>query len=986
MLPYHGDPDFQRKVSGLQEYQFFGVPEIPFVATEQEYEAKVQASCAGFEKAIYQHLMQHHLSWRSPLRGLLLYHGLGVGKTCSSITIAEALLTDHNAREEPKVWVVLPHALQKSFEESLFNVARIMDTRFVTEQCMSDKYRHMVHGLGGDTEAIRKKILAIIKSRYAMFTYDGFASEVQRRNMVVRDKVIIVDEAHNLRIQETDKKAAQALMDVAREGVNNKIVLLSATPMYNEPDEVFWLLSVLCANDKRQDVLRRLPTLYNTSGARNEGTAGLLRQLASEYVSYIKGRNPFTFAARLSPRDSGIPIYESADKWEAPIRDGLVPTPCSTFQQQAIAAMKKGDTVHHQALNICYPSANGTARVGESGFFSVFQRDVETDPVYVSYIQPDAKPLFPVPDKLGVVAPKIQRICDMVRSSEGVVVIYSQFIWSGVFPVAVALEHMGFRRHGGNLRNILKNPEIMDPPVRYPGIPFPSYCILSGESAVMGNAKIEDMLRQINSPKNRHGEVVKVVIMSPVAGEGLSLRNVREVHVLDPWYHLNRIEQVVGRAFRTCQHTALPLEERNVTVFLHAATNPDPNGPITTDIKSYKIAARKAQQTDETEALIRDAAIDCSLLKHVNYFPKERFGFDVLLRTSRGVTVPFHFGDDPKSAPQCADPTAEPDAASVRKDVYRELIPTGLLRLKKFIEKAGKTYFTFQELQDAIAMHPTITQSVLVAATNDKSMRLAVHRDRFVVRQPASTKRPVKIRLMSHVAAEEDAAPPAVSDDCDSDAVIANQPVDDRVVGRILIYKALNAKCWPIFAKRIITYGSDIPANIARHVRVLYEEGAFIGAQELSRHRNPSRRPYIGFVDIFDTNNDFNVVLYDHDRTMFREATDVEVAAIKKVRRQEQRPVQNDVLYAVMEPHKYKKKFDVPITNEIKVFTPSVAGNQKGIVCESLKKNDTIGYLNNLGVTSTEFGTQTKEQLCFTLALELIKQRKFYFAPSFKPT
>jgi hypothetical protein len=981
--PDHGDPKFQEKVASLQEYQFFVVPPIAPSATEAEYEAKVKQSCAGFEKMSYQHLMQHYLSQHSPYRGVLLYHGLGVGKTCSSITIAEALLADHNARAGPKVWVILPSALQKSYEEQVFNVAKLLDAEFLKEQCTGDIYRRMVNGTH-DAETMKKKILSLIKSRYQMFTYEGFASEVERWKKEksyeehISNRVIIVDEAHNLRIQETDKKVAQALLDVAKHGTNNRMVLLSATPMYNETDEIFWLLSILCANDKRKDVLKRLPSLYSSQGTASKSAFALLRQLTSEYVSYIKGTNPFTFAARLSPKDSGIPMYQSEEGWERHVRDGLVPTRLSAYQEDALATFKKSDAVLHQANNICYP-AGKKAKVGNKGFFSVFERENDNDPVQVRYLLPREQPLYPHPDKLGKYAPKLQRICDLIRQSEGIVMIYSQFVWSGILPMAVALEHLGFRRHGA--RNILKNADIVDPPVRYPGVPFPSYCILSGEVEAMGNAKIEDLLKDINDPRNQHGELVKVVLMSPVAGEGLSLKNMREVHVLDPWYHLNRLDQVIGRAIRTCSHVSLPLEERNVSVFLHVAVS---DNIESTDLKTYQIAARKAKQMEEVENTIRDMALDCPLLKHVNYFPKNLFGFDVILKSSRGTLVPYHYGDDVNKNPRCADPSGTPDQHSVRRDIYVHLLPTGLQRLKKYITKnRERVFFTLQELQDAVGMHPTVSMSVLVEACKinflGKLGTLHAHKDGFVVKPVRTPPKALKLQVIGEQERTKE------DDVCEKEAIIASQPTSDPYVGKLLIYKSLDSKCWPVFAKKIVQYGARLPTNIAPHVQLLFAEGAFIAASELPRHKNPNKGPYIGFVDIFEA-TEFKAYLYDHDRSMFRAATSAETEAIKAQRKSVARPDTNEFLFAVLEPHKYIKKPNMPLNNELKIWIPGPAGGKrKGVVCESLRKNETLGHLTDIGVNVEAAKDLTKEQVCFTLGVELQKRDRMFFLPTFKP-
>jgi hypothetical protein len=72
----------------------------------------------------------------------------------------------------------------------------------------------------------------------------------------------------------------------------------------------------------------------------------------------------------------------------------------------------------------------------------------------------------------------MNNIINIISKSEGIVIIYSQFVWSGIAPLAVALEHIGFSRYGA--RNLLQRSNVVKN-VNYPNIPFPSYCIFSGD-------------------------------------------------------------------------------------------------------------------------------------------------------------------------------------------------------------------------------------------------------------------------------------------------------------------------------------------------------------------------------------------------------------------------------------------------------------------------------------------------------------------------
>jgi hypothetical protein len=78
--------------------------------------------------------------------------------------------------------------------------------------------------------------------------------------------------------------------------------------------------------------------------------------------------------------------------------------------------------------------------------------------------------------------------------------------------------------------------------------------------------------------------------------------------MLDGWYHLNRIEQVIGRAVRFCSHAMLPKEEQNCTIFLHACMIPEFE---TADLYAYRLAARKAIPIGQVQRIIKIAAWDC---------------------------------------------------------------------------------------------------------------------------------------------------------------------------------------------------------------------------------------------------------------------------------------------------------------------------------------------------------------------------------------
>ena len=174
-------------------------------------------------------------------------------------------------------------------------------------------------------------------------------------------------------------------------------------------------------------------------------------------------------------------------------------------------------------------------------------------------------------------APKIARITELVRRAQGICFVYSRSIKSGALPMAVALERAGFQRRMADGRIV---PLLTGVPA------VPPVCALCGEKAHADGAHpfrpacyilltSDDRLSPnfaglVQAASTWPGDTewgaeggwIKVVIGSQVASEGLDLKCVREVHILDPWYHLNRTDQIIGRGVRYCSHSALRAVEK----------------------------------------------------------------------------------------------------------------------------------------------------------------------------------------------------------------------------------------------------------------------------------------------------------------------------------------------------------------------------------------------------------------------------------------
>lgn len=1020
VYPSLDDPQFAEKIAQMEDFSILQMPISKEYKTKEAFETRIQEMCS-FEKTYYQHFVQQFISPRTPYKSMLIYHGLGSGKTCSSVTLAEAFSEKQRLNDEPNIWVISRKALKGSFEQEIFRTLylTLQPSKDLRKQCMGDIYLQQIPNASKmPYPELIQRIQKIIKSKYKFFGYDQFANameklkEENRLSEVVQNKVLIIDEAHNLRNLESQtdkqKKIIEPIVEAIKQGTNNRLILMSATPMYNEADELLWLLSLLCLNDRRTKLLNpfELPSFF-THGKRNEKVFQLCASLCQNYVSYIKGNNPFTFAVRLKPPMeevaflhevpkitlSGKPLEKREDGWHQWITDGLVTSPLGATQMAAIQSVRSKKHVSSATLRqmnvFSYKKHLGQNkyeyRDGKDALLSIFRRADDLEPVQYVYQNPKEPVLNPAFGQLSDIASKLHTLSELIRSSKGIVLIYSMFIWGGIVPTALMLEHLGFSRY--KERDFLKMTQKASHPVSYKGIQKPSYCILSSESdrELMGSTRMDDLLKDINADSNQNGETIKVILISPVAGEGLNLKNIREMHILDPWYHLNNQEQAIGRAIRNCSHSLLPLEERNVTVFLHATVNPTSNQE-TSDLHAYRLAALKYKEIMEVDQWVQKHAVDCGLMKQVNYYDRSLFNFEVVLRTSRGKQLPYHYGDDPKKQITCNSTGYKTkDARAFQSESYRRLIPTLQEKLRKYLQEnyqsKGQTLFTYEELIMNIHPHPEISTKVLEASLIPyrlwENKRLMYHWNQFLL-VDVDSKMPTTSRLPI----------PEVKTVALESTTQAFEQVLEGLVGSstevtlLKVFQSLDVVQWQHFAESIVTRPTESLSSGLKTILGLFEsQGAFILKTEL-----PSKTPsnYSGYVDLFSSEDQFKGWIWEDASQDFREWTDGETKRLQQKRRLVPfpNPSKIKIVKTIGFVQRYKSKEpNVPDRFQFKLGFNNETQKRSGVVCETLKKPQIETELKSLGIDIKG----NVSQMCFQVCLGLLQAKRFWFPPIYKP-
>jgi hypothetical protein len=303
-------------------------------------------------------------------------------------------------------------------------------------------------------------------------------------------------------------------------------------------------------------------------------------------------------------------------------------------------------------------------------------------------------------NEIGKYSSKIKCILDTIlvknvdvdgnsKVAEGVILIYSQYIDSGLIPMALALEEFGFTRYGENVKPLFKNKpaELVDirtmkPPTNKKDFMPARYAMITGDPRLSPNNDFE--VKGLTNDDNKDGNKVKVILISKAGSEGIDFKFIRQVHILEPWYNMNRIEQIIGRGVRNFSHKDLPFEKRNVQIFMYGTILGD-NKEEAADLYVFRVAELKATQTGNVTRLLKETAVDCIINHDQTNFTQETMSKylneDITQQLSTGLIIhDFKIGDAPFSPacdymPTCnyvCRPTKDIDENNLNEDTYND--------------------------------------------------------------------------------------------------------------------------------------------------------------------------------------------------------------------------------------------------------------------------------------------------------------------------
>ena len=260
---------------------------------------------------------------------------------------------------------------------------------------------------------------------------------------------------------------------------------------------------------------------------------------------------------------------------------------------------------------------------------------------------------FLTPEALRTYSPKFLNMLENITDEEykGLHLVYSQFrSMEGIGIFCLVLEANGFAKF--KIKRIGDEWEIN---MSEEDLGKPCYALYTGTE----DADEREILRNIykgawdyipnnisaqlkaKSSNNNLGEIIKCLMITSAGSEGINLRNTRYVHIMEPYWHPVRIEQVIGRARRICSHQDLPQEMQTVDVFIYLmtftksqldseyaielrlndASKLNPKKIQTSDEKLYEIMSIKEELTGQLLKAVKESSIDCAT--HIKSSSKE---------------------------------------------------------------------------------------------------------------------------------------------------------------------------------------------------------------------------------------------------------------------------------------------------------------------------------------------------------------------------
>lgn len=538
------------------------------------------------------------------VRGLLLYYGLGSGKTCTYAMIADLY---HQKYPNRAIFVFTPGSLRTNFLEQYCSFCGMNPSEI--------SKTFSFYSLN-DTTILRKIPKKMDKS------------------------LVIIDEVHKLTHGKANESAVISLIyDIINNSENVNIVSGSGTPIETNLEELFYLTN-LHMKDKF-DVMPEFKSLFKwKEGVFYPKNKDKLIELFSMFISYYDPQKRLETTDKKSfptvyYKNVYVPINPEREREYMELvsaESEQIKKPNEDLKYRDYERYKKQKQKYFIAVsrlrsaqesNFNYPliftkkpkskvekgaekaSGKGNSKGKEE---QIQEQEKEVD--RQSGALPEGEPLdisniteglvsgydentpiaLGVPDNLiekgGWITKnllkdlydqgeKINQIVDDIKTNEGKHAVYTRFkTYYGSRLLGSILDLMGI-----------------------------TYVYFDGD---MDDKARVDVLERFNAVDNINGNKIKVIILTSAGSAGINLKEIRRFHILEQYFNLSYLKQVVGRGNRYLSHQRLPENKRNLTVlnYFLALSDDELTQKYSSDVLSYKTGKQKDNSISAVRELL----------------------------------------------------------------------------------------------------------------------------------------------------------------------------------------------------------------------------------------------------------------------------------------------------------------------------------------------------------------------------------------------
>ena len=576
----------------------------------------------------HQFIVYNYMIKNAKCRGLLINHEMGMGKSISAVALAE-YYREHDP--DRKIIVLLSKSLQDNFKKNISkfikekiktsvkspdinpnisdaDIDNIVDTKYkFVSLNASNMFQQMTQVKKSEDDIILEKQL---NEFYEVVKVDDFLEK----------SLLIIDEFHNLSNAITNGSTnAMNLYDIIMRTKNIKLLFLTGTPIINDPFEL-------------------VPTFNMLKGSIDDKTnKTLFPELQLDFDSYFidAKKNIIKNADKFKNRILGLTSYYGNLYFGTKRKEGfpeelslkVVYVPMSSSQFARYNTFRDLEVEENAIKKRASRSERFSSKSSVSSSYRVKSRQSSNYliPEYAlgpirgmksreKYIDKIKKSDLLNTDEFS---PKFGRIIKNIKKHENQLgLVYSEFVTGeGLAILARILELNGYKSWNTE-KNKNDEMDVFGLGDKEGGVKnHKTFAIISGEVNI---DERENIVTIFNNKRNIHGNDIALLLISKTGAEGLDLKCVRHIHIVEPYWNASRQEQIIARGVRYLSHTDLPKSEQTVQTYLYLSDYPEgynlkKKKEETTDVHLYTMSVKNKILINQFLIALAEASIDCSI-------------------------------------------------------------------------------------------------------------------------------------------------------------------------------------------------------------------------------------------------------------------------------------------------------------------------------------------------------------------------------------